>query len=259
MDPNSLTHKESGKSRPRKKRKRKGYSKLEDSNKPCSDEDYLANKVKQGWLDKQSRHTKLWKRRWCILEGLELNTYRDKKDDSGNVFDDINTPTVTIDLSKCQSCEYTDDLFEKHPFVFYLQCGALERYFFKAASHIDRLEWMLAIQRILRQKQRRDIQKLIQTDCTEYARILAIENGHTSRILSLNQKVNDRLKIINASIVVNQDEQENPNPQVSGDEQDITISMKSAPSYDTTKQTEDDVKEITVEIEDRPVQCCSLL
>lgn len=251
MNPNSLTHKVRGKSLSGKKRKRKGYSKVQDTAKLCSDEEYFSKKllVRQGWLDKQSKQTKLWKRRWCILEGLELKSYREKKDESGNVFDDINTPT-TIDLSKCQSCEYTDE-FEQHTFVFYLQCGALERYFFKAASHTDRLEWMLAIQRILRQKQRRDIQKSIQTSCTEHARISAIENGYASRILAVNQKVNKKLMSIGPPCLLNQHEEENPNPQVSINVKDITFSKNAVPSYNTT--------DVTMDQEDRPKQCCLLL
>jgi len=252
-NPNSLTKNECKNKSSGKKRKRKGYSKLGDQTKSNDDDDDLsfAKRKKQGWLDKQSRHKKVWKRRWCILKGLELTTYRDKKDDSGNVFDDINTPTVTIDLSKCQSCEYTDDLCEKQPYVFYLQCGALERYLFKAASQIERLEWMLAIRRMMREKQRSDVQKLIQKDSTEYARILALQNGYTSRILKLNQEINAKTQ-----------NQGNPNLPEAGSDTAVTKSIKSTPTYETTKEVENENPtpgEVLVEDEHRPGQCCLLL
>jgi len=247
-NPNSSTLNECNTRSSGKKRKRKEYSRLEEQAKSSENEDSsFAKQKKQGWLDKQSQHKKVWKRRWCILKGLELSTYRDKKDHSGNVFDGINTPTVTIDLSKCQSCEYTDDLFEKQPYVFYVQCGQLERYLFKAASQIERLEWMLAIRRIMREKQRSDIQKLIQTDSTEYARILALQNGFTSRILKLNREINTKIQ-----------SEGNPNLPEAGSEAEVSSSLNFTPNYGTTEQVKEDSPTPRGD-KHSPGRCCLLL
>merc|ERR1719427_2404836 len=63
------------------------------------------NKQKEGYLYKQSRHLKQWRRRWFILDDNKLYSFKDK-DDSKNA-------TEIIDLKIFSSVKSSEDFTGK--------------------------------------------------------------------------------------------------------------------------------------------------
>ena len=61
----------------------------------------IKNITKEGWLSKQSRHLRRWKRRWIVLEGSTLYSFKQEK-----VYDN---PTEQIDLKVFSSVKSSED------------------------------------------------------------------------------------------------------------------------------------------------------
>eukprot|EP01084_Bolivina_argentea_P145071 254381_1 len=88
--------------------------------------------IKQGWLEKQNRHLKSWRKRWVILyrdkENVSLYTYKQK--------DAYESPTEIITIDK-----YTN-IFSSN-FLFIIQCAITkEEFHFNAPSKLDLNEWV---------------------------------------------------------------------------------------------------------------------
>ena len=77
--------------------------------------------IKQGWLFKQSRHLKQWRRRWVVLTKTLLATYP-SEDISGS-------PTEAFELKKCQAIRSADDETKKTN-SFKLEHNGEEFYFY---------------------------------------------------------------------------------------------------------------------------------
>merc|ERR1719281_594963 len=63
------------------------------------------NKTKEGWLSKQSRHLKQWRRRWFILDDSKLYSFKDKSP--------LTQPTEVIDLKIFSSVKSSEDYTNK--------------------------------------------------------------------------------------------------------------------------------------------------
>jgi hypothetical protein len=95
--------------------------------------------LKEGWLEKQSRHLKRWRKRWFVLQDCTLYSYAQEK-----VYD---TPTEMIDLRvfcSVKSCE--DVTLKEHSFVVYSSAAAFTMV---AATEPDKEDWIRAIGRAI--------------------------------------------------------------------------------------------------------------
>ena len=70
---------------------------------------------KQGWLVKRSRHIRKWRRRYVVLKGGAIFTFRSDHDKDANA-------TEKIDLSSFNIV--TDATFKKHPHTFNVSSGS---------------------------------------------------------------------------------------------------------------------------------------
>jgi hypothetical protein len=61
----------------------------------------ITKPVKQGYLEKQSRHLRVWRKRWFVLEGSVLYSFKDDKS--------LNEPTEIIDLKTFSSVKSSED------------------------------------------------------------------------------------------------------------------------------------------------------
>jgi len=59
------------------------------------------NKVKEGYLFKQSRHLKQWRKRWFVLDDNKLYSFKSK--------DEMKNATETIDLKVFSSVKSSED------------------------------------------------------------------------------------------------------------------------------------------------------
>jgi len=59
------------------------------------------NKVKEGYLFKQSRHLKQWRKRWFVLDDNKLYSFKNK--------DEMKNATETIDLKVFSSVKSSED------------------------------------------------------------------------------------------------------------------------------------------------------
>jgi len=75
--------------------------------------------IKEGWLMKESRHLKAWRRRWCVLTPQYLFTFRDQGQ--------YKSPTEHICLRECSKVETADnDTGEKNSFCVHTSSRVLK-------------------------------------------------------------------------------------------------------------------------------------
>ena len=60
----------------------------------------LKNTVKEGWLEKESRHIKSWRKRWFVLTNNTLYSFKDTKQ--------YRNPTEVINLKNITTIKTTD-------------------------------------------------------------------------------------------------------------------------------------------------------
>lgn len=65
----------------------------------------IKNPIKEGWLQKQSRHFRRWRRRWIVLEGSKLYSFKNERK--------YENPTEIIDLKIFSSVKSSEDQTHK--------------------------------------------------------------------------------------------------------------------------------------------------
>ena len=92
--------------------------------------------LKQGYLEKQSRYLKTWRKRWIILLKTHLLTF---KDNNG----DWRTPTEIIPINNCCTVKSADDeLNVKNSFKVLVQDRA---FYFQGVDNSDKEAWIGAL------------------------------------------------------------------------------------------------------------------
>eukprot|EP01083_Nonionella_stella_P133260 405084_1 len=97
------------------------------------------NRVRTGWLYKQSRWMKLWRRRWMVLDGTMLASFKDAGD--------MDSPTEQIDLTRVACVSSAEEICnQKYSFQVYNQ---EERFVFYCASNGQKEDWIRSIGRAI--------------------------------------------------------------------------------------------------------------
>jgi hypothetical protein len=97
--------------------------------------------VKEGWLWKQSKRLKQWRRRWCVLTEDYLYSFK-----SGAEAMELRNPTEAIRLCESSIVAFTSE-YTWEPNSF--RVGTCERvFYFVADTQIDRESWMSHISHI---------------------------------------------------------------------------------------------------------------
>jgi len=87
---------------------------------------------REGWLEKQSRHMKRWKRRWIVLQDAHLYSFAQER-----VYEN---PTEVIDLAVFSSVKSAEDVTGRpHSFVVY---STELKFIFVAPSEADKESWI---------------------------------------------------------------------------------------------------------------------
>merc|ERR1719493_534530 len=92
----------------------------------------VKNPVKEGWLQKQSRHLRKWRPRWVVLEGSTLHTFKKEKDYAN--------PTEIIDLKAFSSVKSSEDHTHKQ-FSFDVYSPE-SRFSFVAKTENEKEDWI---------------------------------------------------------------------------------------------------------------------
>jgi len=101
--------------------------------------------VKEGWLEKQSRALKRWKKRWCVVQDCYLFTYADEK----GYLTAYTQPTEIIDLRthRCDANSNTSHRFPKLTFqLTAIASGALD-FPLAVLKEKEKEDWIAAITR----------------------------------------------------------------------------------------------------------------
>lgn len=99
----------------------------------------ITNPSKEGFLEKQSRHLKRWKKRWFVLQDSTLYSFKKEK-----VYED---PTETIDLRVFSSVKSSEDYTNRpHSFDVYSSDMVFSMV---AASESEKEDWIRAIGRAI--------------------------------------------------------------------------------------------------------------
>jgi len=99
----------------------------------------IKNPAKEGWLEKQSRHLKRWKKRWFVLQDSTLYSFAKEK-----VYE---KPTETIDLRVFSSVKSSEDYTNRtHSFDVYSSDMVFSMV---AASEAEKEDWIRAIGRAI--------------------------------------------------------------------------------------------------------------
>jgi hypothetical protein len=97
------------------------------------------NKQKEGYLFKQSRHLKQWRKRWFILDDNKLYSFKDK--------DNTKDATETIDLKVFSSVKSSEDYTGKpNSFDVYSPDFIFSM---AAENETDKEDWIRAIGRAI--------------------------------------------------------------------------------------------------------------
>jgi len=98
--------------------------------------------TKEGWLEKQSRALKRWKKRWCVLQDCYLFTYADERGYTNT----YNQPTEIIDLRLHPTCQLTPNAPHRFPKLTF-ELKGVNTFPLAALKEKERDEWIAAIQR----------------------------------------------------------------------------------------------------------------
>jgi len=99
----------------------------------------IKNPAKEGYLEKQSRHLKRWKRRWFVLQDSTLYSFKKER-----VYD---SPTEIIDLRVFSSVKSSEDYTNRtHSFDVY---SADMVFSMVASSENEKEDWIRAIGRAI--------------------------------------------------------------------------------------------------------------
>lgn len=99
----------------------------------------ITNPSKEGFLEKQSRHLKRWKKRWFVLQDSTLYSFKKEK-----VYEE---PTEIIDLRVFSSVKSSEDYTNRpHSFDVYSSDMVFSMV---AASESEKEDWIRAIGRAI--------------------------------------------------------------------------------------------------------------
>jgi len=99
----------------------------------------IVNPTKEGWLEKQSRHLKRWKKRWFVLQDSILYSFKKEK-----VYE---APTEIIDLRVFSSVKSSEDYTNRpHSFDVYSSDMVFSMV---ASSEAEKEDWIRAIGRAI--------------------------------------------------------------------------------------------------------------
>ena len=101
----------------------------------------ISEPILEGWLDKQSYHLNVWRKRWIVIDNGKLYTFKNKHH--------YNNPTEIIDLTD-SSCFVRDNEDNKdhrndnkrHTFDLYT---FQSKYSFSTSSYNEKKKWMSII------------------------------------------------------------------------------------------------------------------
>jgi hypothetical protein len=95
--------------------------------------------VREGWITKQSRFVKKWRRRWLVLTATHLCSYKKERD--------YGHPTESIVLKECATVKSAeDDTNQQHSFRVETTART---FFFVASDSADKEAWIGAIGRVM--------------------------------------------------------------------------------------------------------------
>jgi len=99
----------------------------------------IVNPTKEGWLEKQSRHLKRWKKRWFVLQDSTLYSFKKEKS--------YESPTEVIDLRVFSSVKSSEDYTNRpHSFDVYSSDMVFSMV---AVSEAEKEDWIRAIGRAI--------------------------------------------------------------------------------------------------------------
>jgi len=99
----------------------------------------INNPTKEGWLEKQSRHFKRWRKRWFVLQDSTLYSFKKER-----VYD---TPTEIVDLRVFSSVKSSEDYTHRaHSFDVYSTDMVFSMV---APAEGDKEDWIRAIGRAI--------------------------------------------------------------------------------------------------------------
>jgi len=99
--------------------------------------------VKEGWLEKQSRALKRWKKRWCVIQDCYLYTYADER----GYNNPYNAPTEVIDLRQHPICQATPQATHRFPKLTFEVKGRDNTFPLAVLKEKEKDDWIAAIQR----------------------------------------------------------------------------------------------------------------
>jgi len=99
----------------------------------------ITNPSKEGFLEKQSRHLKRWKKRWFVLQDSTLYSFKKEKT--------YDTPTEVIDLRVFSSVKSSEDYTNRqHSFDVYSSDMVFSMV---ASNEAEKEDWIRAIGRAI--------------------------------------------------------------------------------------------------------------
>lgn len=99
----------------------------------------ITKPTKEGWLEKQSRILKRWKRRWMVLQDNMLYSFKSERD--------YREPTEAINLIDYSSVKSSEDTTMR-PFSFDVY-SPLHNFSLVASSEVEKEDWIRAIGRAI--------------------------------------------------------------------------------------------------------------
>eukprot|EP01084_Bolivina_argentea_P088699 160137_1 len=95
---------------------------------------------REGWLDKQSRHVKKWRRRWVVLEKYNLYTFKNKTDSKSEATEviDIHTALYIKPLSDIEPKQNS----KNQPYCFEIYCNEDASFIFNASTENEMYLWI---------------------------------------------------------------------------------------------------------------------
>lgn len=101
--------------------------------------DSASSVVREGWISKQSRFMKKWRKRWLVLTSTTLCSYKSER-----VYDN---PTERVVLKECATVKSAED-DTNQPFSFRVETAA-RVFFFVANDAAEKEAWIGAIGRMM--------------------------------------------------------------------------------------------------------------